>query len=354
MSEKKAVFSAAVCSGLLGGCLGVNLFLKCAPEKRPLQFLARMTAVACMTQFMYARVLLRGVIYDGAQKRARKAQTKGGRFGEILSVVTHVVAWYGAGLFVFHVGAVLCGAPLFENFYGTLLWAAMVSALTFLPIGIVTDGNSPEWIFQDEFALFFFYFYHSLSVSCHFIWCCLCLLLQCCIWACQMVCGSSRSEHHHWSLGWCFCHSVGLAWAMAEVARPVHVRRIAWLLCEYYSALPLVAFGAQTSASWSEQQNHWEDPKTACWRSSNGSISAHSCWRWIRGWTKPASSQAQALRLYSLTFQSPVYHMIIHQGGDFKTKRVSITIVNEQQCFYFWSMYCICSLLVVLVLILWW
>jgi len=154
MSEKKAVFSAAVCSGLLGGSLGLNLYLKCAPEQRPLQFLARMTAVAAVTQFMYARVLLRGVIYDGAQKRARKAQTKGGRFGEILSVITHVVAWYGGGLFFFHVAAVLCGAPLFENFHSTLLWAAMVSALTFLPIGIVTDGSSPEWILQDKFVSF--------------------------------------------------------------------------------------------------------------------------------------------------------------------------------------------------------
>ena len=152
MSEKKAIFSASLSSGLLGACFGVNWFFNCTPEKRPLQFLLRMAATACASQFMYARTLNRSVI-DGGQKRVKKTETKGGRFGEILSVITRVCAWYGGGVFVFHFAAVLCGAPLFENFYGTLLWAAMLSALTFLPVGIVTDSNTPEWIFQSKFVL---------------------------------------------------------------------------------------------------------------------------------------------------------------------------------------------------------
>lgn len=157
--ERNGVFSAALASGTLGATVAVNLVLHCPPEQRPLQFLLRTTIAACVTQFLYARVLARSVIYDGAQKKQRKSQTKGGRFGEILAVVTRVCTWYVAGVFAFHFAAVVFGAPLFSNFYGTFLWAALMSALSFLPIGIVTGPNPPEWILQDTFVLsppFFF------------------------------------------------------------------------------------------------------------------------------------------------------------------------------------------------------
>jgi len=150
MSEKKAVFYATLSSGLLGACLGFNWYFNCSPEKRPLQFLLRMTIVAGVSQFLYARVLNRYVLYDNSQKRARKTQTKGGLFGEILGVFARTCAWYITGVIVLHLAAVLCGAPLFENFYGTFLWAAMISALTFLPIGIVTGENDPEWMLEEN------------------------------------------------------------------------------------------------------------------------------------------------------------------------------------------------------------
>ena len=163
--ERNGVFSAALASGALGATVAVNLVLHCAPEQRPLQFLLRTTIAACITQFLYARVLSRSVIYDGAQKKQRKSQTKGGRFGEILAVVTRVCTWYVAGVFVFHFAAVVFGAPLFSNFYGTFLWAALMSALSFLPVGIVTGSNAPEWIFQDTFALLSFLFTKLLHLS---------------------------------------------------------------------------------------------------------------------------------------------------------------------------------------------
>lgn len=150
MSEKKAVGSVALASGLLGLTMGLNWYFKCAPEERPLQFLLRMTTVACITQFVHARALVR-IVND--KKGVRKSATKGGRFGEILSIIARTCAWYGAGVFAFHIAAVLFGAPLFENFYGTFLWAALLSALTFLPVGIVTDENSPEWMFMEKFVL---------------------------------------------------------------------------------------------------------------------------------------------------------------------------------------------------------
>lgn len=150
--ERNGVFSAALTSGVLGATVAVNMMFHCLPEQRPLQFLLRMTIVACVAEFLHARILARSVIFDGAQKKQRKSQTKGGRFGEILGVVARVCTWYVAGVFVFHFAAVVFGAPLFSNFYGTFLWAALMSALTFLPVGIVTDTNSPEWIFQDTIA----------------------------------------------------------------------------------------------------------------------------------------------------------------------------------------------------------
>ena len=151
--ERNGVFSAALTSGALGATVAVNFVFHCTPEQRPLQFLLRTTIAACIAQFLYARVLSRSVIYDRAQKKQQKSQTKGGRFGEILGVVARVCTWYVAGVFVFHFAAVVFGAPLFSNFYGTFLWAALMSALSFLPVGIVTGSNAPEWIFQDTFVL---------------------------------------------------------------------------------------------------------------------------------------------------------------------------------------------------------
>lgn len=164
--ERNGVFSAALTSGVLGATVAVNMMFHCLPEQRPLQFLLRMTIVACVAEFLHARILARSVIFDGAQKKQRKSQTKGGRFGEILGVVARVCTWYVAGVFVFHFAAVVFGAPLFSNFYGTFLWAALMSALTFLPVGIVTDTNSPEWIFQDTFVLFLLLFSLHCSFTC--------------------------------------------------------------------------------------------------------------------------------------------------------------------------------------------
>jgi len=49
------------------------------------------------------------------------------------------------GVCIFHIVAVLFGAPLIDSFFGTLLWATLMSSLCVLPAGLIVGSDFAAW-----------------------------------------------------------------------------------------------------------------------------------------------------------------------------------------------------------------
>eukprot|EP00727_Mastigamoeba_balamuthi_P003774 m51a1_g13394 hypothetical protein (245) ;mRNA; f:353-1259 len=92
------------------------------PLARPLQFLLRFVLCCAPAVALHSFAI---------SKHALRFKTP------LLQFAVASVVWFASGCVCFYLVAFLFGAPLFERFEATFLWASLMSSVSFLPYGCI-------------------------------------------------------------------------------------------------------------------------------------------------------------------------------------------------------------------------